>query len=138
MDLMGTIREYFEEGNKILTHSCSDSIYLRDKKGLIQITRYGIPGKPRPVTLTIRKDLNLEERYITILHEFIHLHCMRYDHRCKNDIVCCIPCPYEDDIEKESKELYKQNSPELKYIKSKLARKPKKKQQSTNIQLELF
>ncbi len=112
MVLLDTIKKYFESGRRVIIIKSFFSGGISPRW----------PGK----VVFLSDFTKGKSKYITALHEFLHLDCMYSDeHRCSVRPASCMDCPCEDEIDKEAKKIYWENGEEVNYLRLMMARKHK-------------
>ncbi len=106
MSLLTTMASYFSK------HRIAEE-YLGNSFG--SLTKGG--------RICVQIGLDDEDKYITLIHEFLHLDCINNTHKCDKSLTRdCKPCRFEDEIEKESQRIYEENGLIMTYLKFKIDR----------------
>ncbi|MCK4670263.1 MAG: hypothetical protein KAT43_03590 [Nanoarchaeota archaeon] len=113
MSMILTMDDYFKSGREVVR-----TIDVRPGDG--GLYRSKLPTNPG-LFIAIRPDLSYEGEFVTILHEFGHLHNFRTGGPCSGCFICdlfenCGECRTEREIEDLSQRLYDQNGFTMTYL----------------------
>ena len=109
MPLLKTIIDYCGKNKPIVVKE----FLLPKIKGGISNRDWPLPYQGNSI-IEISEDLRGDDKWITIVHEFLHLDCMDYNHRCPLWLTRCNErlvyrrnrCPCEDEIEEAGKRIF--------------------------------